>query len=65
MTVSSIQPAQTQKIVGTVNRLGLVKAAAELGIPQSTLCNFLKREGYRRKAQYVKENQNTQQYQST
>ena len=65
MTVSSIQPSQTQKIVSAVNRLGLVKASAELGIPQSTLCMFLKREGYKLKRQYVKENQSTPQYQTT
>ena len=65
MTVSSIRPSRTQEIVATVNRLGLVKAATELSIPQSTLCMFLKREGYRRKQQYVKEGQSIHQFQPT
>ena len=54
MTVERIRPSRTQEIVEVVNRHGLVKGAARLGIPQSTLCEFLKREGFRRQAQYVK-----------
>ena len=55
MSKSSIPLSDTQRIVAVVNRLGLIKAAVELGIPQSTLCVFLKRQRYVRKAQYVQE----------
>jgi hypothetical protein len=60
MSQRSIQPSRTQEIVEVVNQRGLVKAAAELGIPQSTLCTFIRRQGYRRKQQYVKEAQTQQ-----
>jgi len=64
MSNRNTEPSRTKEIVEVVNRLGLVKGAIELGIPQSTLCTFLKRQGYRLKRQYVKENQTTHKYQT-
>ncbi len=55
MTQKRIPPSEAPRIVAVVNRHGLVKAAAKLDIPQSTLCVFLQRHGYVRKAQYVQE----------
>jgi hypothetical protein len=54
MAQGKIPISRTQEIVNTVNQLGLVKGAIELGIPQSTLCVFLRRQGFRLKKQYVR-----------
>lgn len=54
MAQTKIDPAREKEIVEVVNKRGLVKAANELGFPQSTLCKFIRRHGYIRKQQYVK-----------
>ncbi len=54
MALAKIPTSRTQEIVDVVNQLGLVKGADELGIPRSTLCTFIRRQGYRRKQQYVR-----------
>lgn len=42
------------EIVSAVNTHGLTKAASVMGIPNSTLCVFMKQQGFARKTMYVK-----------
>ena len=60
MSQAKVMPSRTEEIIAEVNKLGLVKAAEKLGIPQVSLHRFIHRQGYRRKAQYVKEAQTLQ-----
>ena len=54
----------TEEVVAKVNRLGLTKAARAFKTSPSSLSRWLRAQGYKSKCQYVKENQNTHQYQT-
>lgn len=55
MAVKHLKGSQPEDVVKLVNQIGLVKTAVTIGVPQSSLCRWLKRQQYVRKTQYVKE----------
>lgn len=54
MSKTQLASSPTEEVVAKVNKLGLNKAAPELGASPAKLCRWLKANGYTRKAQYVK-----------
>jgi hypothetical protein len=60
----SLSNSPTEEVVAVVNKLGLKAAAQHYGIDPSNLWRWLRKQGYRSKRQYVKENKNTHQYQT-
>ena len=64
MSRSSRIDSPTKEVVAVVNKLGLRAAAEHYGLHPSNLSRWLKNQGYKSRRQYVKENQNTHQYQT-
>jgi len=60
----SLKNSPTQEVVATVNKLGLKAAARHYEMDPSNLYRWLRKQGYRSKHQYVKENQTANKYQS-
>lgn len=63
MSQSRLSESPTEEVVAKINKLGLTKAAPELGTSPASLCRWLKKQGYVRKQQYVKEKPSTQRFQ--
>lgn len=65
MSNSQLAQSPTEEVVAKINKLGLTKAAPELGTSPASLCRWLKKQGYVRKQQYVKGGQSNHQFQTT
>lgn len=63
MSQNRLSESPTEEVVAKVNKLGLNKAAPELGTSPATLSRWLRSQGFIRKSQYVKEGQSTQRFQ--